>query len=140
MVLADTNLVIPLLIEHEQRENALDLFQRDPDWHLPDWWQIELTNVLRNYHRAELFSLEELLEIQRRACYLLPRANTHPVELQITLRIACESNISADDARFIALARTFGQKLVTEDSRLRRACPQDTLSLPDALAQAPWTG
>jgi predicted nucleic acid-binding protein len=137
MILADTNLVIPLLIEHEHRKKALRLFHGDADWHLPDWWQIELSNVLRNYHRAKLFTLEKLLEIQRRASHLLPAENTHPVDLIVTLRIACESNISAYDARFIALARSFGQKLVTEDTRLRKACPADTLSLDEALAAFP---
>jgi predicted nucleic acid-binding protein len=137
MILADTNLIIPLLIEHEHREKALRLFQADTDWHLPDWWQIELTNVLRNYHRAGLFTLDELTAIQRRAAQLLPVANTHPVDLIETLRIACESNISAYDARFIALARSFGEKLVTEDGRLRKACPDDTLSLDEALAAFP---
>jgi predicted nucleic acid-binding protein len=134
MILADTNLIIPLLVEHEHRDKALRLFQADADWHLPDWWQIELTNVLRNYHRAGLFTPDELTEIQHRASRLLPVANTHPVDLLETLRIACESNISAYDARFIALARSFGQKLVTEDGRLRKACPEDTLSITETLA------
>lgn len=54
-----------------------------------------------------------------------------------TLCIACESNISAYDARFIALARSFRLKLVTEDTRLRKACPADTLSLDQAIATFP---
>ena len=134
MILADTNLVIPLLIVHENRDLALELFARDPDWHLPDWWQIELSNVLRNYHRAKLFDLDTLLEVQRLASCLFPDENTHAVDLIDTLRIACEENISAYDARFIALARSFGKKLITEDTRLRNACPGDTLSLAEVLA------
>ena len=137
MILADTNLVIPLLIEHEHREKALRLFHGDSDWHLPDWWQVELSNALRNYHRAGLFTLEQLLEIQRRASHLLPPDNTHRVDLIEALRVACESNISAYDARFITLARSFGHKLVSEDTRLRKACPDDTLSLDEALALFP---
>jgi predicted nucleic acid-binding protein len=50
-----------------------------------------------------------------------------------TLKIACDHNLSAYEARFIALARMFGLKLVTEDQRLRKACPDDTLSLDEAL-------
>lgn len=59
------------------------------------------------------------------------------VDLETSLRVACELNISAYDARFIALARSFGRKLVTEDARLRKACPDDTLSLDAALALFP---
>ena len=134
MIVADTHLVVPLLIEHELRDRVLELYHRDANWHLPDRWQIELCNVLRNYHRAKLFERDEVLEIQRRASVLFPPVNTHGVEMEETLRIACEENISAYDARFIALARGCGEKLVTEDARLRSACPADTLSLEQALA------
>ena len=132
--LADTNLVIPLLIEHELRDQALHLFGRDPDWHLPDWWQIELANVLRNYYREGLFPLDDILEIQLRAAIIFPPDNTHPVDLPTTLRVACECGISTCDARFIALSRTCGQKPITEDSRLRQACPDDTISLTEFLS------
>lgn len=135
MIVADTNLVVPLLIEHEFRDRALELFHRDSDWHLPDWWQIELCNVLRNYQRAKLFERAEVLEIQRRAVSLFPPENTHRGNLEFTLQIACDEAITAYDARFIALARNYGMKLVTEDIRLRSACPDDTLSLEQALAR-----
>lgn len=133
MIVVDTNVVVPLLIEHEMREEAVALFGYDPDWHFPDWWQIELTNVLRNYHRAKLFRVDELSEIQTRALQLWPAPNTHAIELGETLRVACESNISAYDARFIILARVFGKRLVTEDRRLRESCPDDTMGLREAL-------
>ncbi len=137
MIVADTNLVVPLLLEHEKRQQAVALFTRDPDWHLPDWWQIEFSNVLRNYHRAGIFSAEEVDLLLTRSIQLLPPTNTHPVDLTETLRLACARNISAYDARFIALALGFATKLVTEDTRLRIACPDDTLSLDEALATLP---
>ena len=129
MIVADTNVVIPLLVEHEMRGEAVALFERDPDWHLPDRWQIELTNVLRNYHRAELLSQDELEQVQVSALRLWPAANTHAIDLAETFRVACASDISAYDARFIVLARVFGCRLVTEDRRLREACPGDTVGL-----------
>ncbi|MFZ9936111.1 MAG: type II toxin-antitoxin system VapC family toxin [Luteolibacter sp.] len=52
MIVADTNLVVPLLLEHEKSQQALALCTRDPDWHLPDWWRIELSNVLREKIKA----------------------------------------------------------------------------------------
>jgi predicted nucleic acid-binding protein len=137
VLVVDTNLVIALVVTHPLHENARALLLHDADWHLPDWWQVELSNALGNYHRSGQIEIAESLAAQNRAITLLPPANTHPVELDVTLRIACEQNISAYDARFIALARSFGQKLVTEDDRLRKACPDDTLSLADALALFP---
>jgi predicted nucleic acid-binding protein len=137
MILADTNLVVALVVSHPSRPAAEALYEKDPDWHLADWWQIELANALRNYHRAGQLETSEALVALDLGRSLFPPANIHPVDPIETLRIACESNISAYDARFVALARNFGQKLVTEDSRLRKACPTDTLSLDEALALFP---
>ena len=137
MLVVDTNLVIALVVTHPLHEDARVLLANDADWHLPDWWQIELSNALRNYHRAGQLEIAEALAAQNRAITLFPPANTHAIEFEASLRIACERNISAYEARFIALARSFNQKLVTEDGRLRKACPDDTLSLAEALALFP---
>jgi predicted nucleic acid-binding protein len=137
MILADTNIVVALVISHPSRQAAEALFEKDPDWHLADWWQIELANALRNYHRSGQLDTNEALAAMALGRSIFPSENTHPVDLIETLRIACESNISAYDARFVALARGFGKKLVTEDTRLRKACPADTLSLDEALAAFP---
>lgn len=137
MLVVDTNLVIALVVTHPLHDSALALLIRDPDWHLPDWWQIELCNALRNYHRCGQLDTAEALAALNQGLVCFPPENTHAVDLEISLRIACEWNISAYDARFIALARSFGQKLVTEDSRLRKACPAETLSLDEALALFP---
>lgn len=134
MLSVDTNLVIALVVTHPLHDDARALLTHDTDWHLPDWWQTELSNALRNYHRAGRLEIADALTAQNRAITLFPPANTHAVDLDAALRIACERNISAYDARFIALARGFGQKLITEDDRLRKACPDDTLSLAEALA------
>ncbi|MFM7179857.1 MAG: type II toxin-antitoxin system VapC family toxin [Verrucomicrobiales bacterium] len=134
MLIVDTNLVIALVLTHPLHEDASALLANDADWHLPDWWQIELSNALRNYHRSGQLEIADALAAQNRAVTLFPPANHHEVDLGATLRIACERNISAYDARFIALARSFGQKLITEDGRLRKACPDDTLSIAQALA------
>ena len=134
MIVADTNVVVPLLLEHEMRPHALALYTRDADWHLPDWWQVELANVLRNYHRARAFSSEQVDLLLDRARHIFPPQNTHATDLAQALRIACNCDISAYDACFIALARGLGRRLVTEDTRLRKACPDDTISLDQALA------
>jgi predicted nucleic acid-binding protein len=48
--------------------------------------------------------------------------------------MAARHNISAYDARFLALADQLGLRLVTEDVRLRAAAPALTQSLAEALA------
>lgn len=134
MIVVDTNIVVALMVSHPNNAAASALYAADADWHMPDWWQIEFSNVLRNYHRSGQLEQPAAVRIMKRAGASFPPANTHPVDLLATLAIACEENITAYDARFIALARTCGKKLVTEDTRLRVACPADTLSLEEALA------
>ena len=52
------------------------------------------------------------------------------------LELAAQLRISAYDARFVAVARDLGLRLVTEDAKLRKAAPTLTNSLADALAAA----
>lgn len=134
MIVADTNILIPLLVPGPNSLKCRQLHGLDPDWHLADWWQVEFANVLRNLHRAGHLAVNDALVAMEQGRSILPAANTHPVDLIESLRIACEQNISAYEARFIALSRSCGRKLVTEDTRLRIACPDDTHSLEQALA------
>lgn len=134
MIVADSNLVVALVLTHPQHDAAARLHAHDPDWHLPDWWGVELANALRNYQRAGQLEAGDAVTALRHGWSLFPSENSHEVDLVNTLQIACDLDLSAYDARFIALARSFGRKLVTEDTRLRKACPHDTLSLNEALA------
>jgi len=134
MIIVDTNILVPLFVPHENTAKCQRLFTLDPDWNFADWWQVECANVLRNLHRSARITPGDACRAIGQALRLIPPANTHPVNLEQALLIACESNITAYDARFIALARSFGNKLVTEDIRLRASCPEDTRSLDEALA------
>lgn len=134
MIVADSNLIVPLFVQHDASVRCRELFAKDPDWHLADWWQIECANVLRNYHRAGLLDAAEARQAMKSALECLPPTASHPVDPLLSLTLACDLGISAYDARFIALARHFQTKLVTEDKRLRNACPNDTRSLEQALA------
>jgi predicted nucleic acid-binding protein len=50
------------------------------------------------------------------------------------LVVAARHRINAYDARFLALADQLGNRLVTEDARLRDAAPALTQSLSEALS------
>jgi predicted nucleic acid-binding protein len=134
MIVADSNIIVPLFIAHAESERCRALLHRDPDWHLPDWWQIECANVLRSYHRSGQLTVSQALRAMRSLVEFLPPSATHPVDPLLALQLACKLAISAYDARFIALAKHFRTKLVTEDRRLRLACPGETLSLAEALS------
>jgi predicted nucleic acid-binding protein len=58
------------------------------------------------------------------------------VSHQAALDAALRYGTTAYDARFLALAQQLGQRLVTEDAKLRAAAPRLTQSLTEALATA----
>lgn len=134
MLVVDTNILVPLFVTTQNTSKCQALHGLDADWHLADWWQVEFANVLRNLHRAKQITAGDATRAMDEVLAFIPDGNTHAVAVTPSLVIACQSNISAYDARFITIARTLGQKLITEDSRLRRACPDDTLALDEALA------
>jgi hypothetical protein len=45
MIVADTNLVAQLILELDLTEQAQRVYQRDPDWRLPELWRHEFLNV-----------------------------------------------------------------------------------------------
>lgn len=131
MVAVDTNVVAYLLIEGDRTPAARSLYERDPDWRSEAFLLVEFSNLLATYVRAGklgraaagdlLASAEQILS----GVVNLPHARA--------LALAAEFGVSAYDARFLAVARQLGTKLVTEDAKLRQAAPALTASLAAAL-------
>lgn len=94
---------------------------------------IEFSNILATYRRTGALSRESsaalLATAERtvREFVKLPHAGA--------LELAAQFGVSAYDARFLGAARQLGEKLVTEDGRLRAAAPALTQSLKQKLAE-----
>ena len=133
MFVVDTNIIAPLYVRGAYTEAVHELRRRDGFWRTDPFAMIEFSNVLATYRRARYLTTAEaeqcLLEADR---FLRP----HYVEVRhrAALEFAIRHNITAYDARFLALASQFGARLVTEDSKLRAAAPALTQSLAEALA------
>jgi predicted nucleic acid-binding protein len=133
MVVVDTNVVAYLLIEGDRTRQAQELLERDADWRSDPFLMIELTNVLVSYVRAGSLTRAQAqgligeAERRMRGWETTPHADIPG--------IAQQYEVSACDARFLAAASTLGGRLVTEDARLRRAAPDLTQSIEEALAE-----
>jgi predicted nucleic acid-binding protein len=131
----DTNIIAPLYIRGTYSEAVHELRRCDSFWRTDPFAMIEFSNVLATYRRARYLTTAEaeqcLLEADR---FLRP----HYIEVRhhAALELAIRHNITAYDARFLALASKLGARLVTEDSKLRAAAPALTQSLAEALAAA----
>ena len=132
MVVADTNVVAYLLNEGDGTPHAQALYARDPDWRSEGFLLVEFSNLLATYVRAGKLDADTaggLLATAERTLtgiVNLPHARA--------LALAAEFGVSAYDARFLAVARQLGSRLVTEDAKLRKAAPALTQTIAQALA------
>ena len=134
MQLVDTNVLVALFLESSPFfEPAQELYRRDNHWRTETHALVELTNALTRYVRVgELewqAAANALADAERR---FGPDVWAAPNEQ--AMRTALARGVSAYDARFLVAARELGVKLVTEDAKLRRAAPELTQSLDEALA------
>jgi predicted nucleic acid-binding protein len=136
MLLVDTNVVAYLLIHGPSTAAAQKLRRRDPDWRSEAFLLVEFTNVLASCIATGRMSLSLAHELLARVNTLFDGKLARVAHGSV-LSISAEYRVSAYDARFLALAYRLGQRLVTEDTRLRSAAPKLTVSLVEALAELP---
>ncbi len=133
MILVDTNVVAYLLVDGDQSTAARELQTRDPDWRSEAFLLVEFTNVLASMvvtKRTTPSSAEALLD---GALALFDGKLTRAPHAMV-LALAVRYRVSAYDARFLAVADQLGQRLVTEDRKLRSAAPSLTQSLREAVS------
>ena len=135
MIAVDTNVIIPLFLRSAKTDAALALRAKDDVWRTEPFALVEISNVLATYRRAKFMSdAEAQRHLQNAERFLGP--HLHPVSNPEALAQALLHEVSAYDARFLAMADALGLKLITEDARLRAAAPGLTQSLADALSSA----
>jgi len=133
MLLVDTNIIAPLYVRSAGSQAVAKLFARDAVWRTEPLALIELSNVLIAYERARYITAATARDcLNRAAAFLQP--HLFRVSHQAALDAALRYRTTAYDARFLALARQLGVRLVTEDAKLRAAAPALTQSLAEALA------
>ena len=129
MIVVDANVISYLLIRGERSE-AMDRLQKlDPDWIAPKLWLDEFLNVLCTYERTGGLTQEQSVEILEDAVALMDGAS-YDLPPERVLTVARQTNCSAYDSQYIALAQDLGLKLYTCDKRVISKCPSIAL-MPD---------
>ena len=131
MIVVDTNIIAYLFILSEHTEAAEDLLARDNDWHAPMLWRSEMRNVLAGYLRRGMLDVEQSIRLQTEAEHMF-FSREHDADSRQTLVLVGESDCSAYDCEFVALAMRLGTKLVTGDQKVLKAFPKHTRPLPAA--------
>ena len=95
---------------------------------------MKLRSVLALYLRKELISLEQAYRIQTLAEALLADREFEVPSFDV-FALVNQSNCSAYDCEFVALAKRLGVKLVTADKKIFNTFPETAISLSVAVAR-----
>ena len=128
MIVVDSNVVAYLYLPGEHTAKAEALLERDPDWAVPILWRSELRNILAGYLRRKTLTFDQTCSIQSEAEDLLA-GSEFEVDSRAILELVRDSDCSAYDCEFIALANKLQVRLVTMDARLLKAFPKRAISL-----------
>ena len=128
MIVVDSNVLAYLYLPGEYSTAAEALLKQDSDWAAPILWRSEFRNILAGYMRRKAITFEQAISLQREAESLLEGAEFELESLAV-LELVRDSDCSAYDCEFIALAMKLDTKLVTMDKKLLRAFPKRAIAL-----------
>ena len=128
MIVVDSNVLAYLYLPGEYTAASEALLEQDSDWAAPILWRSEFRNILAGYMRRKAITFEQAKSLQREAESLLDGAEFE-VESSAVLELVRDSDCSAYDCEFIALAMKLDTKLITMDKKLLRAFPRRAIAL-----------
>jgi len=128
VTVVDSNVVAYLYLPGEYTVAAEALLERDPDWAAPLLWRSEFRSILAGYLRRQTLGFEQVCHLQSEAEGLLAGAEFE-VDSEAVLKLVRDSDCSAYDCEFVALAIQLDTKLVTMDRKLLKAFPGRAVAL-----------
>jgi predicted nucleic acid-binding protein len=128
VIVVDSNVVAYLYLPGDYTEGAEVLLEQDGDWAVPVLWRSEFRNILAGFMRRKTLSFDTARDLQLEAESLLAGAE-YEVDSRLVLELVRDSDCSAYDCEFVALAMTLSVKLVTEDKKLLKAFPGQAVAI-----------
>ena len=128
MIVVDSNVLAYLYLPGEYTAVAEALLEHDPDWAAPVIWRSEFRNILAGFMRRGKMTFEQAHVLQCEAEDLLGGAE-YEADSRSVLELVRDSECSAYDCEFVALAMKLGTKLVTMDGKVLRAFPGVSVAL-----------
>ena len=132
MIVVDTNIIAYFYIPTKYSEQTELLLQMEPKWAAPVLWKSEFRNVLSGYLRKKLFDINTIISILDEAENLLSDQEYQISSLSV-MNLVSQSDCSAYDCEFVALAEHLNTKLITQDKQILNAFPQIAFSLETYL-------
>jgi predicted nucleic acid-binding protein len=128
VIVVDTTVVAYLYLPSEHSAAAEALLEHDSDWAAPVLWRGEFRNILAGYLRQGTLTFDQVCSVQVEAESLL-NGSEFELDSAPVLALVRDSDCSAYDCEFIALAITLDTMLVTQDKKLLKAFPTRAVAL-----------
>ena len=128
MIVVDTNIISYFYLEGKYTKLAEKAFKKDPDWAVPLLWISEFRNVLALYLRKQILTLEDAIKIIGEAESLL-NGKEYSVNSASIMELVNQSECTAYDCEFVALANDLGISLVTADKKVLNHFPSTAVRL-----------
>lgn len=128
MIVVDSNVLAYLYLPGEYTASAEALMEHDPDWAAPILRRSEFRNILAGYMRRGKLTFEQAQALQSEAEALLS-GTEYEVDSRSVLELVRDSECSAYDCEFVALAMKLGTKLVTMAGKVLCSFPSIAVAL-----------
>lgn len=128
MIVVDSNVLAYFYLPGEYTKHAEALFEHDPEWAVPILWRSEFRNILAGYLRRGDLGFAQACALQSDAEDLLA-GYEYEVDSRGVLDLVRDSDCSAYDCEFVALAMKLSTRVVTMDRKLLKAFPKWAVSL-----------
>jgi predicted nucleic acid-binding protein len=132
LIAVDTKIISYLFIKGEFTALSEKTFQKDHHWVAPFLWRSEFRNVLAACFRKGLLTFNDALQIVDQAEWLM-RGNEFSLTSASVLRLVTQSDCSAYDCEFVALARELRIPLITMDKKILKAFPEAVMRPEDFI-------
>jgi predicted nucleic acid-binding protein len=129
VIVVDTNVLAYLYLPTEHTEDAEALLAHDSDWVAPVLWRSEFRNILAGYMRRKMLTFDQATMLQAEAESLLS-GSEHAVDSRRVLELVRDTQCTAYDCEFVALAVSLGVKLITMDDKVLTSFPKHAVALP----------
>ena len=130
MIVADTNLIVYLLMNGPHTRASESVFNKDPEWAAPLLWRSEFRNVLILQIRNRKLTLPEAQGFALDAIEILAD-HEFEVDSAKVLELAVDKSLTAYDAEFLWLARELGVPLVTTDHEILKIAKREAMRPED---------
>ena len=134
MIVVDSNVIAYYWINGTLTDAALQVWAKDPEWHVPLLWRSEMRSILTGYLRDGTLNTLQVTRIMA-AAETMFTGREHLVSSEKVFSIVGAASLSAYDAEFVALAEVLVVPLITADKLVLKAFADRARTMEEFVRQ-----